>query len=156
MSQSLFSNTVEMCEMTHWIIYSYVALDTWFRTTQITILETCSCHFMSCSLWLAARDLLYALSLRLDSTCHGRLLPSCEALAGTRNWLMEPPSWWPIASQQTLPMSSVLLPKGHLVSISTPTPHHHHHHPPPPPPHPFTHTDTNPKNLQWLRNFSTV
>ena len=53
-------------------------------------------HFMGYSFWLAARDLLYAPSHRLDSTYHSLCYTSRGGLPGTRNSSMDPP--WRIDS----------------------------------------------------------
>ena len=53
--------------------------------------ETCCCHFMGYPFQLAARDLLYVLSHKQDSTYHGVCYTSCGALAGMRIILMGPP-----------------------------------------------------------------
>ena len=59
-------------------------------TTQIAKEETC-CRHMGYYFRLAARVLLYASSLRQDSTYHGICYTSRRSLARTRNSLMGPP-----------------------------------------------------------------
>ena len=51
--------------------YGYLASDMWYRTTQIAREETSCRHYMGYSFRLTAMDLLYAPSLRQDSTYHG-------------------------------------------------------------------------------------
>ena len=53
--------------------------------------ETRCHHYMGYSFRLAARDILYAPSHRLDSSYHGLCYTSRGALAGTRNSSMSPP-----------------------------------------------------------------
>ena len=61
-------------------------LDIWLRIIQ-TVNEESHCHhfMMSCSIWLAAKVLLYAPSHRQNSTQDGICYTSCDALAGMRN-----------------------------------------------------------------------
>ena len=59
-------------------------------TIQIVREETCWRH-MGYSFWLTARVLLYAPSLRQDSTYHSLCYTSCGALAGMKNSSMGPP-----------------------------------------------------------------
>ena len=47
--------------------------------------ETCCCHFVGYCFRLTARDLLYALFHRQDSTYQDCCYANCGALAGTRN-----------------------------------------------------------------------
>ena len=68
---------------THFI-YGYMASDIWLWTTLIVRKET-RCRHMGYSFRLTARALLYAPSLRQDSTYHSLCYTSCGALAGTRN-----------------------------------------------------------------------
>ena len=44
--------------------------DVWLRTTAITREETCWCHVVGYSFRLIAMAILYALSVRRDSTYH--------------------------------------------------------------------------------------
>ena len=74
---------------THFI-YGYMASDIWLRTILIVRKET-RCRHIGYSFRLAARVLLYAPSLRQDSTYHGLCHTSHGALAGTRNSSMAPP-----------------------------------------------------------------
>ena len=78
-----------MMHLTHFI-YGYMALDIWYRTTQIVREET-RCRHMGYSFRLAARVPLYAPSNRQDNTYHGLCYTSRGALAGTRNSSMGPP-----------------------------------------------------------------
>ena len=75
---------------THFI-YGYMASDLWLRTILIVRKETC-CRHIGYSFRLAARVLLYAPSHRQDNTYHSLCYTSREALAGTRNSSMGPPS----------------------------------------------------------------
>ena len=68
---------------THFI-YGYMALDIWYRTTQIVREET-RCRHMGYSFQLAARVPLYAPSHRQDSTYHGLCYTSRGAQTGTIN-----------------------------------------------------------------------
>ena len=74
---------------THFI-YGYMASDIWLKTILIVRKET-RCRHIGYSFRLAARILLYAPSLRQDSTYHGLCYTSRGALAGTRNSSMGPP-----------------------------------------------------------------
>ena len=68
---------------THFI-YSYMASDIWWRTTQIAKEET-RCRHIGYSFQLAARVLLYASSHRQDNTYNGLCYTSRGGLAGMRN-----------------------------------------------------------------------
>ena len=72
---------------THFI-YGYMASDIWLRTILIVRKET-RCRHIGYSFRLAVRVLLYALSHRQDSTCHGLCYHSRGALAGTRTQVKE-------------------------------------------------------------------
>ena len=61
-------------------------------TIQIAREETRCCHFMGYSFRIAARVLLYTLSCRQDSTCHGLCYTSRGALAETKNNGSDDPS----------------------------------------------------------------
>ena len=74
---------------THFI-YGYMASDICQITIQIAREET-RFRLMGYSFRVAARVLLYAPSLRQDSTYHGLCYTSRGALAGTRNSSMVPP-----------------------------------------------------------------
>ena len=67
-----------------------MASDKWLRTILIVRKETC-CRHIGYSFRLTARVLLYAPSLRQDSTYHSLCYTSRGALAGTRNSSMGPP-----------------------------------------------------------------
>ena len=74
---------------THFI-YGYMASDIWLRPILIVRKET-RCRHIGYSFRLAARVLLYAPSLRQDSTYHGLCYTSRGVLAGMRNSSMGPP-----------------------------------------------------------------
>ena len=61
---------------------------------------------------LAVRDLLYALSLRQDSTYHNYCYTSCGVMAGIRNILMSPP--WRIDPMTHCTMSGCSVLEIHL------------------------------------------
>ena len=92
--------------------YGYMESDIWLRTILIVRNET-RCRHIGYSFRLAARVLLYAPSLRQDSTYHSLCYTSRGALAGTRNTSMGPPHegsiWQPIA-----PWANALTTELHL------------------------------------------
>ena len=75
-----------MTHSTHFI-YGYMASDIWLMAILIVRKETCCHHYLK----LTARVLLYAPSLRQESTYHSLCYTSCVALAGTINSSMGPP-----------------------------------------------------------------
>ena len=79
-----------MTHTTHFI-YNHMALDIWYRTTQITRKKTHCGHYTGYSFRLATRFLLYAPFHRQDNTYHGLCYTSRGAQAGTRNSSMGPP-----------------------------------------------------------------
>ena len=98
---------------THFI-YGYMASDIWLRTILIVRKETRFRH-IGYSYRLTARVLLYAPSLRQDSTYHGLCYTSHGALAWTSNSSMGPAHEGsirrPIAPwANALPLSYVPLP----------------------------------------------
>ena len=105
-----------MTDSTHFI-YSYMASDIWYRTTQIAREKTHLCH-MGYSFRLAARLCLYASSHRQDSTYHCLCYTSRGAMAGTRNSPMGPSTMkdW---SDDPSHRERTLLPRSY---ISLPTP----------------------------------
>ena len=92
-------------------IYGYMASDIWLGTILIAREETC-CRHMGYSFRLASRVLLYAPSLRQDSTYHSLCYTSRGALFGTRNsstmrnWSDDPSHH----ERTLLPRSYILLP----------------------------------------------
>ena len=73
--------------------------------------ETCCCHYMGYSLWLAVRVVLYAWSYRQDSTYHKLCYTSHGALAETRN-----SSWvhYEESIQQPIAPWADALPQSHI------------------------------------------
>ena len=71
--------------------YGYMVSDILLRMILIERDETCCRHSGNYFFWLAARDLLYALFNRQNSTYHGFCLTSRVALDAMRNNSMGPP-----------------------------------------------------------------